>query len=194
MEYSSGCTTPSSTAVPASVWQSVSAWLNAMAEGSGSNPNPAKGLPFTSPSPGEPRQEERPRFNLLLAEDNYPDVMLVEEAVGMEKLPLDIHTVSDGQQAIDFIARAERDANAPCPDLVLLDLNLPRRSGFEVLRRLRASEKWKSVPVLVITSSDSREDLSEADALGAGYFRKPPNYEEFLKLGAVLKQLLNANR
>jgi CheY-like chemotaxis protein len=119
--------------------------------------------------------------------------MLVAEAIELEKLPLEVHIVSDGQQAIDFLARAERDANAPCPHLMLLDLNLPKRSGFEVLRRLRASERWRSLPVLVITSSDSREDLSEAEALGAGYFRKPPNYEEFLKLGAVLKQLLNAN-
>ncbi len=112
----------------------------------------------------------------------------------MEKLPLDVHIVADGQAAMDFIARAERYANAPCPHLLMLDLNLPKRSGFEVLRALRASEKWKSIPVLIITSSDSREDLNEAAALGARYFRKPPNYEEFLKLGAVLKQLLNANR
>ena len=164
-----------------------------MEDESGSNPNPAKGLPFTSPSRGGPRREERPGFNLLPAEDNYPDVLLVAEAIELEKLPLEVHIVSDGQQAIDFLARAERDANAPCPHLMLLDLNLPKRSGFEVLRRLRASERWRSLPVLVITSSDSREDLSEAEALRAGYFRKPPNYEEFLKLGAVLKQLLNAN-
>ena len=78
--------------------------------------------------------------------------------------------------------------------LILLDLNLPKVDGFDVLRRLRASEKCKDVPVIVITSSDSPADRSQAASLGAGYFRKPPSYEEYLKLGAVLRQLLKDHR
>jgi DNA-binding response OmpR family regulator len=132
-------------------------------------------------------------LNLLLAEDNLPDALLVREAIRMENLPLQVHIASDGEQAIEFIARAERDSEAPCPHFLLLDLNLPRVDGFDVLRRLRASDKYKAIPVLIISSSDSPADRSRAASLGAGYFRKPPSYDEFLKLGAVLRQLLEDN-
>jgi len=108
----------------------------------------------------------------------------------LEELPLELHVATDGQEAIDFIARAESTPDAPCPHLVLLDLNLPKRDGFEVLRRLRASETCRDVPVLIVTSSDSPGDLSQAAALGAGYFRKPPSYDDFMKLGGVMKRLL----
>jgi len=114
----------------------------------------------------------------------------VREIVQSEGLPLEVYTVVDGQQAIDFITRAEQDPEAPCPHFLLLDLNLPKRDGLEVLRRLRASGKCKDVPVVVITSSDSPSDLSATAALGAGYFRKPPSYDEFMKLGGVLKRLV----
>jgi chemotaxis family two-component system response regulator Rcp1 len=114
----------------------------------------------------------------------------VREAIRHENLQIDMHIVSDGQKAIEFLERAESDENAPCPQCMLLDLNLPRVEGFEILRRVRASQKCGSIPVVVITSSDSPSDRSQAAALGAGYFRKPPSYEEFLKLGAVLKQLV----
>lgn len=114
----------------------------------------------------------------------------MREVVRTENLPLDVHVAVDGQQAIEFIEKAEQDPNAPCPHFLLLDLNLPKRDGFEVLRRLRASEKCKAIPAVIITSSDSPNDVSQAAALGAGYFRKPPSYEDFLKLGQVLRQRL----
>ncbi|MGO4880340.1 MAG: response regulator [Bryobacteraceae bacterium] len=146
--------------------------------------------PSSSPSPTLPIPEAARRFNLLLAEDNLPDALIVREAIRLEGLPLDVHIASDGQQAIDFITRAEEDDNAPCPHFLLLDLNLPKRDGFEVLQRLRASPKCRDVPVLIFTSSDSPSDLSTAASMGASYFRKPPSYEEFMKLGGVLKKLL----
>lgn len=111
----------------------------------------------------------------------------------MHNLPLRIYVVPDGEQAINFISRAESDPEAPCPDLVLLDLNLPRKDGFEVLRRLRQSEKCRDIPVIVITSSNAPLDRSMAADLGARYFRKPPSYDEFMKLGAELKSVLMAN-
>lgn len=114
----------------------------------------------------------------------------MREAIRHENLPIDLHIVSDGQQAIEFLEHAESDENAPCPQCMLLDLNLPKVEGFEILRRVRASEKCSAIPVVVITSSDSPSDRSQAAALGAGYFRKPPSYDEFLKLGRVLKQLI----
>ena len=108
----------------------------------------------------------------------------------MEDLPLDVFVAADGEKAIEFIARAERDPDAPAPHLLLLDINLPKLDGFEVLKRLRASGKYEGIPVLVISSSDSPSDRSQAAELGARYFRKPPSYDEFLKLGGVLKQML----
>jgi DNA-binding response OmpR family regulator len=128
-----------------------------------------------------------------LAEDNLPDALLVREAIKAEKLPVDVHMAPDGERAVDFIARAEQDPDAPCPDILLLDLNLPKIDGFEVLRRIRASEKCKNIPVLIVTSSDSPADRSEAARLGAGYFRKPPNYEQFMKVGSVLRRFLEEN-
>jgi len=111
----------------------------------------------------------------------------------MESLPLEVHSVRDGQRAIDFIIQAEEDSGAPGPDLVLLDLNLPRRHGFEVLQRLRASEQYKHVPVLIITSSDAPSDRQQAELFGASYFRKPPSYDAFLKLSGVIRRLMEEN-
>jgi two-component system, chemotaxis family, response regulator Rcp1 len=118
----------------------------------------------------------------------------VREAVRIENLPLEVHIAEDGQKAIDFIKRAEADPDAPCPHLLLLDLNLPKKDGLEVLQWLRGSGKYKGIPVIIITSSDSPADRRRAAELGAGYFRKPPNYDQFMKLGGVLKQLLEGAR
>ena len=134
--------------------------------------------------------QPEPRFNLLIAEDNLPDVLLVREAIRMEQLPVTVYVVSDGQGAVDFISAANNDPEAPCPDFLLLDLNLPKKSGFEVLQHVRATERCKNVPVVIMTSSDSPGDQARAAALGAKYFRKPPNYDEFLKLGGMLKQMV----
>jgi CheY-like chemotaxis protein len=115
---------------------------------------------------------------------------MVREAVRAENLPLELQIVTDGERAIEFITRAEQDPNAPPLDAVLLDLNLPKIDGFEVLSRIRRSEKYKRIPVVVFTSSDAPMDRRKAAEFGAGYFRKPPSYDEFLKLGGVLKQVL----
>jgi CheY-like chemotaxis protein len=128
--------------------------------------------------------------NLLLAEDNLPDALLVKEAIRQEKLPVEVYTVTDGEKAIDFLTQAESNSSSPSPDLLILDLNLPRRDGLEILRGVRSSAKFRDLLVLVVTSSDSPSDLRETAALGAGYFRKPPSYDGFLKLGGVLKQML----
>jgi hypothetical protein len=94
-----------------------------MADESGSNQNKGAEQPSTSPSPDAPRQPV-PRLNLLVAEDNLPDALIVREVVGAEGLPLDVHVVSDGAQAIAFIEQAEQDPDAPWPHFILLVLNL----------------------------------------------------------------------
>ena len=127
----------------------------------------------------------------LLAEDNRADVLIVEEAISAYDLPIQLYVVPDGEKAVEFIEQAEHDPQAPCPQLLVLDLNLPKVSGHEVLQRLRTSPKCGQVPVLVLTSSDSAKDRKKASSLGAnGYFRKPASYAEFLKVGAALKMLL----
>jgi CheY-like chemotaxis protein len=119
--------------------------------------------------------------------------LLVREAIKMEDLPVEVYIAPDGERAIEFVAAAEADPNAPCPHLVLLDLNLPKVGGLEVLRKIRASPKCRNVPVLVVTSSDSPTDRSGAAQLGAGYFRKPVTYDEFVKIGSVLREFIQAN-
>jgi chemotaxis family two-component system response regulator Rcp1 len=136
------------------------------------------------------------RVVALLVEDNRADVFLIQEAIDLHRLPLDLHVVRDGEQAYEFIEMAENDPeHFPRPDIVILDLNLPRRSGKEVLKRLRQSERCSTVPVVIVTSSDLSNDRRELSALGANrYFRKPSSYEEFLKVGEVLKELLEEQK
>jgi two-component system response regulator len=126
----------------------------------------------------------------LLAEDNLPDALLVGEIIREEGLPIEIHVEPDGEQALQFFAKAEHDPAAPRPHLLLLDLNLPRVDGLTLLRKLRESHQWGSLPVMVLTSSDAAEDRSESSRLGASYFRKPVNYEAFLTLGPTLRSFL----
>lgn len=133
----------------------------------------------------------RQKMVALLAEDNRSDVLIVEEGISLYGLPLALYVVEDGQKAFEFIERAEADPEAPCPQLLVLDLNLPKRSGREVLQRVRHSPKCKDIPVMIITSSNSPKDRKEMTQLGASsYFRKPSSYEEFLKVGGALKALL----
>jgi CheY-like chemotaxis protein len=164
-----------------------------MADESGSNPNPAKGQLSSSPSPSSTRERGQ-LLNLLLVEDNLPDALIIKGAIKKENLPVTVHIVADGERAIEFITAAEQDENAPFPHVLLLDLNLPKVDGFEVLRSIRSSEKFKDLPVLVVTSSDSPTDRSEVAKLGASYFRKPVTYTEFMKIGVLLHLFLQENR
>lgn len=115
----------------------------------------------------------------------------MREAVRAENVPVAIHVAHDGEEAVNFIERAENDSTAPAPEILVLDLNLPKQDGFEVLARLRASERFRYIPVIVVTSSDSPEDRRRAANFGAAYFRKPPSYDQFMRLGAVLKEILS---
>jgi two-component system response regulator len=128
-----------------------------------------------------------------MVEDNPADALLVGEAIGLEGLPLEVFTAPDGEAAISFIETTGNDPRFPPLDAVLLDLNLPKVDGFEVLRRIRASERYKNLPVVVLSSSDSLSDRTGSAALGARYFRKRPDYQEFLKIGAVLRRMLEEN-
>lgn len=111
--------------------------------------------------------------------------------IRLGNLPLDVIAVSDGAAALDFILGSSTEGARP--ELLILDLNLPKIEGFEVLERVRKQERFQRLPVLIVTSSDAPADRQRAAALGAHYFRKPPSYEEFLRLAPVLKRILEDN-
>jgi two-component system, chemotaxis family, response regulator Rcp1 len=136
---------------------------------------------------------ERRRIQVLLAEDNPGDVYLVREALSLEKLEFELLVRSDGEQMSDFIDEIDTGA-LPCPDVVLLDLNLPRRSGVSVLERLRQSTLCGEVPVIVVTSSASPQDREMATRLGASsYFQKPSDFDEFMRLGSLVRQFVSTS-
>ncbi len=128
---------------------------------------------------------------MLLVEDNPADVLFVRTALEHGGIETEIFVAQDGEKAIEFVEAADANPLAPCPQVVLLDLNLPRASGTEVLRRLRESARCSCVPVIIITSSDAPNDRAQAARLGANrYFLKSHNLDEYLKLGSVVKEVL----
>lgn len=130
--------------------------------------------------------------NILLAEDNPADVFLVREAMKAHDLEVNLHVVCDGEMAIEFIEAAEKNGDSPCPHLALLDLNLPRRSGLEVLARLRRSKTCGNIPVAIISSSrDPGEMVILAQLQADHYFTKPSDYDQFMALGGIIKGMLN---
>jgi two-component system, chemotaxis family, response regulator Rcp1 len=126
----------------------------------------------------------------VLIEDTGLDVFLVRESILVHNIPAELHAIEDGELAMEYLKKVEA-GQAPVPQLFLLDLNLPRRDGHEVLAEIRQSSRCASVPVVIMTSSDSAEDHARTAALGASsYFRKPPGYAAFLKLGELIRELL----
>jgi CheY-like chemotaxis protein len=130
----------------------------------------------------------------VVVEDNPADAMLIRESLNEHGIPFQLNVVRDGEAAITMIEEMEGGASR-CPDLVILDLNLPRRSGYEVLQRIRSGKKCGSVPVVILTSSQTLEERDRALALGANRFlTKPPLFEDFISLGAIFRDLLNTHR
>jgi CheY-like chemotaxis protein len=120
---------------------------------------------------------------VLLVEDNEADVRLTREALRESGDLIRLSTVSDGEQALAYLRREDGFAEAPRPDLVLLDLNLPRKNGLEVLRELRADPATACVPVIMLTTSSARSDVVEAYSAGANCFvTKPLELDEFMDL------------
>ncbi len=130
-------------------------------------------------------------FHIVLVEDAEPDVILVREALEQSGLEFDLRVFDDGEQGVDFVENMDRDATITRPHLFLLDLNLPKKSGGQILERVRQSTTCSEVPVVILTSSDSHKDKAQAANLKAtGYFRKPSRLDEFMKLGPYIRDLL----
>ena len=119
---------------------------------------------------------------LLLVEDNPGDVRLTREAFKQGRIDNDLHTVSDGSDALDFLHQRGEYEDAPRPDLVLLDLNLPRKDGEEVLADLKDDSELQSIPVIILTSSRAEEDIARSYELHANaYLTKPVDPDEFIE-------------
>jgi chemotaxis family two-component system response regulator Rcp1 len=117
---------------------------------------------------------------ILLVEDNPADVRLTVEALRAAKVSNELHVVDDGEAAIDYLRRRGRYAAADRPDIVLLDLNLPRVDGRDVLADIKADPELTSIPILVLTSSSAEEDIASSYQLHANCFiSKPVDFTEF---------------
>jgi DNA-binding response OmpR family regulator len=127
----------------------------------------------------------------MLIEDNKADVGLVREALAQHNVRCEVTVIGNGE--IAFIVIDEIDAGQhSCPDLVIIDLNLPKKPGKEVLRHIRASATCKDVAVVVLTSSDNQKDKDDvAPFAPLHYLRKPLKLDEFLMLGALFKQIVH---
>jgi two-component system response regulator len=124
---------------------------------------------------------------VLLVEDNLDDRDLTLRAFARHGLGGNVEVASDGEEALRYLFEPSQGVLRPLPELVLLDLNLPRVDGLEVLRRIRAGERTRMLPVVVLTSSSEERDLVQSYSLGANsYVRKPVSFTEFMDVSRQL--------
>jgi CheY-like chemotaxis protein len=122
-------------------------------------------------------------IELLLVEDSEPDVRLTKEAFREAKVKNRLWVVDDGVEALDFLHRRGSYADVPRPDLILLDLNLPRKDGRQVLKEIKSDDSLKRIPVVVLTTSKSEEDVLRAYDLHANcYITKPVDFNRFMEV------------
>lgn len=122
-------------------------------------------------------------ITILLVEDNPGDVLLTKEAFNENKIKNDLYVVGDGEEAIKFLRQENGYENSPRPDLILLDLNLPKKDGREVLHEIKNDDNLKRIPVIVLTTSKSEEDILRMYNLHANcYITKPINLENFIRV------------
>jgi len=136
----------------------------------------------TETGSGSPRR-------ILIVEDNRGDVLLVEVALREAGLRFELIHMSDGEKAIEYLRTLTNGNGGPSLDLVLLDLNLPKRDGWEVLEELRSVTGKHSVPVVILSSSSAPQDVARAESLGVlKYIRKPSTLDEFMAIGQKIRQ------
>ncbi len=122
-------------------------------------------------------------IEVLLVEDDPGDVLMTKEAFEEHDLGNRLHVVSDGVQALRFLRREGEYADAPRPHLILLDLNLPRKDGREVLEEVKADDALAHIPIVVLTTSEAEEDVLRSYRLHANaYVPKPVDFEQFIKV------------
>ncbi|MGB0838760.1 MAG: response regulator [Chitinophagales bacterium] len=126
---------------------------------------------------------------ILLVEDNPGDIRLTQEALKEGSIPSNLNTVMDGAEAIRFLFQEGEYAEAPRPDLILLDLNLPKRDGREVLAKIKVDDDLKRIPVVVLTTSNAETDILKAYDLHANcYITKPVDFNRFIDVIQAIEQ------
>ncbi len=125
--------------------------------------------------------------NVLLVEDDAGDVDLTKEALKDSKVIVNLHVVEDGELALRFLRRETPYADAVRPDVILLDLNLPKKDGRQVLQEIKSDERFKSIPVVILTTSDADQDILRSYGVGGNcYVTKPVGLDQFVR---VVKQI-----
>lgn len=128
-------------------------------------------------------------IEILMVEDNPGDVRLTREALKGGKIWNELHVVTDGVAALDYLRRVPPYEGAPRPDLVLLDLNLPKKDGREVLAAMKGDPSLKTIPVVVLTTSQAEEDVFRAYNLNCNcYVTKPVDFEQFTRIVQAIEQ------
>jgi CheY-like chemotaxis protein len=142
---------------------------------------------FAKPDNGKKR--------LLLVEDNPGDVEILRYALVSAKVNCDMTVIDNGSDALAFIQQRGKYLNSAAPDLAILDLNLPRHDGIEILEAIRSNRQFDGVPIVVLSSSSSPRDLAKLQAFRIGrYITKPPDLEEYIRIGLVVKELLEESQ
>ncbi len=132
-------------------------------------------------TPTAKTQSEKPK-QILLVEDNPGDVYIVRSSLADSELYHNFYHVHDGEETMAYLHREKEYQNVPFPDLILLDLNLPKKSGFEVLEEIKASPKLRIIPIIILTSSNAEQDIMRSYQLYANsYIVKPSNYFDFFQ-------------
>ncbi len=133
--------------------------------------------------------EKRRAAEILLIEDSPADARLTREALEMTVVEDNLHHVADGQEALEFLFKRGDYLDAPTPDLILLDLNLPRKHGYEILSELKQDETLKRIPVIVLTTSPHERDIHRAYDLHANcYVTKPMDFGKFVDVIHYIEQ------
>jgi chemotaxis family two-component system response regulator Rcp1 len=128
-------------------------------------------------------------IEILLVEDNLGDVRLTQEALKDAKVANTIHVAEDGVAALDFLYRRGAYPEVPRPDLILLDLNLPRKNGREVLEQIKQDAHLRSIPVVILTTSQAEEDIANAYRLHANcYITKPVEFAQFIRVVRAIEE------
>lgn len=136
-----------------------------------------------------PDQPETRRLSVLLVEDDPADVIIAQEALRAGKVDSQLSVASDGVQAMAYLRREGEYRDAERPDLILLDLNLPRKSGHEVLAEVKADPDLRSIPVVVLTTSSNVEDVVRSyDQYANVYVTKPVDFDDFTRVVAQIDE------
>jgi two-component system, chemotaxis family, response regulator Rcp1 len=146
-------------------------------------------MPETSETAGSVNKTQNSKAHVLLIEDNSGDVRLMQEAFRQNKISADLNVAGDGVEALSFLQRQGPYKNAPRPDLILLDLNLPKKDGRELLAEIKKDELLKRIPVVVLTTSRAEQDVMISYNLHANCFiTKPTGFQQLVEVVRSIKE------